>query len=185
MIMRLVPVIRWLLARGSAVMILRVVQAGIGSLAIGSAPPTWRKIASLRHRSAASISWPSVTGTITRTGVESHWKIWGGDTITRIHKPSVEYEYSVGGIRHRGNRVGFLETSTSSRRRAEQKAARYTVGSEVAVFYDPAAPSEACLEREAEAPRDVVVFAIAKWVPLVVGFLLVFAAAFVPDEWWS
>jgi hypothetical protein len=54
----------------------------------------------------------------------------------------------VDGVRLAGNRIGFRQRSYLRKQRAETELARYPVGSDVEVFYDPAKPGDAVLARE-------------------------------------
>ncbi|MBI4346687.1 MAG: DUF3592 domain-containing protein [Elusimicrobia bacterium] len=66
----------------------------------------------------------------------------------RVRAAQVEYEYEVAGRTYRGDVIdagGSLWTSSPAR--AEEVRRRYPEGSVVAVYYDPADPRRAFLER--------------------------------------
>ena len=147
----------------------------MGLIMSAAALSTLWKMARLRRQISDSRSWPSVTGTITGTGTEGRWK-WLGRSFHRIYSPTVTYEYSVGGARYAGHRVGFPEINTSFRSRAERIAARYAVGIQVLVHYDPADPEEAFLEREPDAQIFMVLGAFVGVAGLLFGLSLVFRA---------
>ena len=61
-----------------------------------------------------------------------------------IERPRIVYEYVADGATHQANRISFGGTSSvGGRKRVE----RYPAGSMVQVFYDPAKPTSAVLER--------------------------------------
>jgi hypothetical protein len=93
--------------------------------------------------------WPVVRGRIVSSGVEAYQN-WTSDegrwTHRTHHKSSVEYEYTVNGRKYRGDRltIGVVVSATLPGF-ARRIAARYPVGREVNVHYDPKMPSESVL----------------------------------------
>jgi Protein of unknown function (DUF3592) len=86
--------------------------------------------------------WPSTEGRVIASRVEARRSRPGGDLS---NQPFVQYEYVVGGRTYRGARVDVGERTPGSE--LEAVLARYPVGAAVTVFYDPADPSKALLER--------------------------------------
>jgi hypothetical protein len=89
--------------------------------------------------------WPSTPGRIVRSGTMAQ-------TVTHADAPSsirnvadVAYEYTVGGRTYRGSRIGVAGSTGGPDVAAT--LARYHVGALVTVFYDPADPKNAVLER--------------------------------------
>jgi hypothetical protein len=95
-----------------------------------------------RIRISASQRWRQVDGTIVRCGVELDP---GPDS--NGYMALVSYEYAVNGVAYTGSRVGFSEQFYVRRKNAEAVAARYPVGSRLPVYFDPAKPDDAVLER--------------------------------------
>jgi hypothetical protein len=121
--------------------------------------------------------WPSATGKVIVSTVQSHKKTPGdpgynfGDTEV-TNEPRVEYEYRVGGRKYRGRRITIGEKTSGSE--LEAILARYPVGAAVTVYYDPANPQTAVLERDLPAGLwavgvGCVVLSIA--VPLVAALV--------------
>jgi hypothetical protein len=79
--------------------------------------------------------------------------------------PAVEYEFSVGGRKIRGNRISIGEDSGGANTAATLR--RYTAGAAVTVYYDPANPKNCVLERG--VPEGV-----GKGLAILVGFVVVF-----------
>jgi hypothetical protein len=84
------------------------------------------------------------------------------------NQPLVEYEYTVGGKKYRCSRIDVGEMISGSE--LETVLSRYPIGAEVTVYYDPADPSKALLERE--LPRKVF-WAVGCVLALVLGAPLV------------
>ena len=90
------------------------------------------------QQAQASGDWPSTTGTVTVSKVDS--------TIGRKTKAKINYNYSVNGSNFVGTRVRFADTTGSRRSAQEQLIEPYPVGAKVDVFYDPDSPKIAVLE---------------------------------------
>jgi len=91
----------------------------------------------------AAQSWLSTTGQVVLSRVE----VSGGDTTTV--SPRVVYQYQVGAQSYQSEviRAGSQFYSTPSSRQAYDTVDRYPVGATVTVYYNPANPAEAALER--------------------------------------
>lgn len=124
-----------------------------GAVLIGTAALGFFLIAySQRSRQLAQVSqrWPQAQGQIVRAEVEmsvSHDS--DGRSIQRYY-PMVEYAYTMGGQTYTSRRIAFGATNTYGRvAEAARELARYPLGQSVPVYYDPARPTEAVLERKA------------------------------------
>ncbi len=94
-------------------------------------------------------TWSCVPGTVLRSQVVR--RTGPDDPQTATYEARIEYEYAVGDRTLRGRTICSRggELDAPLRQRAEQRCLRYPVGAEVDVFYDPAEPGKACLERSA------------------------------------
>ncbi len=95
--------------------------------------------------------WPSAEGKVIASRVESRTRLPGDpaydfDDTEVTNEPLVEYEYHVGGRKYRGKRITIGEKTSSYE--LESLLARYPVGTAVTVYYDPANPQTAVLERD-------------------------------------
>ena len=118
----------------------------------------------IRQQQAAQ-NWPSVQGMITDTYIkESVNESFDetDDTITYV--PKVVYEYMVDGEVYSSMQltIGF-ERSYDRRQKAEEVLTSYPVGVRVNVYYDPANPAEAALNRDLNGFNNVA---------LIVGIVL-------------
>lgn len=96
--------------------------------------------------------WPSTLGKIVRSEVV---RMRGGawDSRHTSHEAHVEYRYEVSGRVFTGTTIdlgGTVHTSLS--RHAAKCCASYPAGVRTLVYYDPARPERACLERTGAGP---------------------------------
>jgi hypothetical protein len=94
-------------------------------------------------------SWPSTPGRVVASGTEALPVPSGGprSTDTELRNfARVEYVYTVGGREYRCDRVSIGENTGNFE--VPETSARYPVGKAVTVYYDPANPEQAVLERE-------------------------------------
>jgi hypothetical protein len=105
-----------------------------------------------RRKAEASKTWPTTSGRIVRAEVRrvQYTDYDDGDSSTYWrYYPLVEYEYRVGDQTYIGHRTAFTEKAFTSEAGAQRQIARFPVGSEVMVYYNPEKPEEAVLERSA------------------------------------
>lgn len=95
--------------------------------------------------------WPSEPGKVVISKVKSHKKKpsepgYNFSDTEVTNEPQVEYDFLVGGSKYRGTRITIGEKTSGFE--LESILARYPVGAEVTVYYDPANPKKAVLERD-------------------------------------
>ena len=90
-------------------------------------------------------SWTQTTGTIVRSEMTVTHHRFPGEAETVKNAPAVEYEFTAGGRKYRGSRIGIGDDSGGENSAAT--LARYRKGAQVAVFYDPDDPRNCVLER--------------------------------------
>jgi hypothetical protein len=111
--------------------------------------------------------WGTAVGRIAKSSTAAERHRFAGEATTVKTMPAVEYEFSVGGHKVRGNRIAIGDDSGGANTEATLR--RYTVGAAVTVYYDPANPKNCVLERG--VPEGV-----GKGLVIIVGFVVVFAA---------
>lgn len=115
------------------------------------------------RRAAESASWPTVSGTVTKSVVTSHSSTHKGSTTTSYHA-HIEFDYQVDGTTRHGNRRTY-KVMGSSEAAAREAVAAYPVGRAVTVSVDPEDPDRAVLEPGQDwanaIPIAVGLFAIA------------------------
>lgn len=94
-------------------------------------------------RQAAQV-WPQTTGTVLFSTIQIRRQ-----ARSRSEVPVVSYQYQVGGQLYQGQRIRAGDQFASIRVSgdAQKTIARYPAGATVVVFYNPANPAEAALER--------------------------------------
>lgn len=95
---------------------------------------------------AVSGGWSTVQGEITSSGVEARVVRDSKGRERTEHSAAVKYTYQVGGQTYAGDRIGFGATQTFSMF-AKDLAGQYRAGQKVDVYYDPANPKDAVLQR--------------------------------------
>jgi hypothetical protein len=106
-----------------------------------------------QRRVRATAHWVSVRGTITAARVDAAHSTHGADLNTTDYAAAITYTYSFGKHSYTGSRLHLGERDRErSRRSTAREVARYTPGATVEVFYDPANPKEAVLQRRAPLP---------------------------------
>lgn len=93
-----------------------------------------------------SRSWPTASGTVQDSGMESHQSRDDDGDIKTTYGATIQYKYTVDGQEFVGDRRTFSNVRTSSVRNTEKILERYPLGSSVDVFYDPDDPSSSVLE---------------------------------------
>lgn len=101
-----------------------------------------------RWREARRAStWPEARARITRSTVVAEHRRRTREALQVFNRPAVEYEFRVGPRTFHGRRIGLGDTPRNGARIAALLA-RYPVGADVPVFYDPRNPQDALLERD-------------------------------------
>ncbi len=93
-----------------------------------------------RARGAASLGWPSTTGTVKASSIAAYRAQGGKQYIAKI-----AYDYAVNGTSHSGERVRFGHRA-GALAAAEADVAKYATGVPVEVRYDPDKPQTSTLE---------------------------------------
>ena len=125
-----------------------------------------------RRSAKEAATWPSVRGKIVKSGVEEYQERddddEGRNRWHTAYRPTVEYAYPVSGREFRGNQINYAMNVSAGRGYAEKVAARYPVGGEVDVHYDPKNPGTSALRTAGGAGATWIIFVMA---------LIVFALA--------
>lgn len=95
----------------------------------------------MRYNTAqASTEWPTVTGTVTSSRVQTTSRDGRNE-----YMPRVQYSYGVEGRSFTGTRITASDEYQKNRGSAEDILVRYPSGASVAVFYDPQDPANSVL----------------------------------------
>lgn len=118
----------------------------------------------------AASSWTKAGGRITRSELATETR-YVQKTPREVQVPRIEYEYTVGFHKFVGRRVSLAEIIAGAQ--AKEALARYPVGTGVTVYYDPANPSDAVIE------RDLPPFVHSVW-----GLVAAMTAIILAAAWW-
>jgi hypothetical protein len=96
----------------------------------------------------ATRRWPSTEGRVVASASRAESMLEPGGTHNTVYEPRIAYEYNVGGQSYRSQQLSYgAVAGKSDSGWARGMAARYPEGTSVQVFYNPAKPAEAVLER--------------------------------------
>jgi hypothetical protein len=127
----------------------------------------------MQRASARARQWPTAPARIESSGVRSYEErdtsSNGRSRMRTMARPDVVYSYAVGGVQYRGNTVSIIKSSTNSDAFARKVAARYPVGKEFRVHYNPDNPSESALDPR--APLGLYFFYVMPVIVLAIGYL--------------
>ena len=122
--------------------VLRVVGTGIVGIGVLTAYGTVR----MRLKTAQAHKWPTVTGTIVSSELESKTEDHSRKPI-RTYGAAIRYAYEVDGKAYESDQIQLGGTSeTSQPGEFERMVARYPEGMRVTVYYDPDDPATATIE---------------------------------------
>ncbi|MDF1512259.1 MAG: DUF3592 domain-containing protein [Anaerolineae bacterium] len=134
---------------------------GVGTVLLGAAYFITTVVTRARYQGTPN--WPTVTGNVQQTFVYQHDRSTSEGTITTF-TPVVLYGYTVDSRVYEGSKRKFIpydQSSFRSEAEADMITARYTPGSEVPVYYNPANPAQAILEKpKATAHIAVLLYGI-------------------------
>ncbi len=112
-----------------------------------------------KKKVGASASWPSTPGSITRSSIAESVSTSDDDNITHYY-PQLTYKYQVAGTTYEGKRIMFGAVESGSHTKAQTTITRYPVGTSVSVYYNPADPKEAVLERQSKSSNIMLILGI-------------------------
>ena len=107
----------------------------------------------------AEENWLTAPGEVLTSELETHRSHTRSGTST-TYLPKVTYRYHIMGQTYTGNAIGFGK-STYGRGKAEAILARYPLGGQLSVRYDPADPTKAVLETKAAGFTNYLIVGIA------------------------
>ena len=122
--------------------------------------------------SLRSAAWPSVTGVVRASEVETSIQRRSSGPNRTSYLFSLRYEYTVDSQTYEGDRIRFGGYGDGTREFADAAVARFPVGAEVTVYYDPDDPGEAVLERGANTSAAITPFAVLVLLPVGLGLFL-------------
>jgi hypothetical protein len=114
-----------------------------------------------RQKAGESQRWPNTGGQITEARVTRSMHTDSDGDTSYSYEPHVRYTYQVGGREYFGEKITFgFKQTYSSESKALNVLARFPLGGQVNVFYNPANPEDAVLERTAGGSNISLVIGI-------------------------
>ena len=95
---------------------------------------------------------------------------------TTYYVPQVVFAYEVGGRSYQGSRISYAELKNTSRKKIDELIAKYPLGAEPEVAYDPNNPAECVIELGTKGTSPFsfnVVFLFAAGVASIVAGVLI------------
>ncbi|MEM9157539.1 MAG: DUF3592 domain-containing protein [Verrucomicrobiota bacterium] len=117
----------------------------------------------------ASLNWPNTVGKILKSEIIESTS--GTRSSRRIYKANVDYTYCVNDVFYDNNVVSAFQYSTSIRNQAAQVVRRYPAGKEVEVYYKPAKPEVATLEKGVQRPLGLALLAFVSVSLISIGLV--------------
>jgi hypothetical protein len=149
--------------------------AGLFFIALGLSM-YWHR-ARERAKAMATLDWSHAPGRVTASYI-------GNTTIPgayeygppEAYEPQISYSYEVAGAAYQGVRISFANLIDTNKERVTDLLARYPLGAEVQVAYNPADPKESVLEQTLKGTSPINVEVIGMFVTgaaaIVLAFLL-------------
>ncbi|MEA2811813.1 MAG: hypothetical protein QOJ17_5954, partial [Rhodospirillaceae bacterium] len=129
-----------------------------------------------RSQVAEAAGWPQTSGRIVASTVEHYRQRVGGartGTLVTFYEPVIEYSYRVADRDYHSTQLSFGGKAAGSQELAEARAARYPLGAQVVVHYDPKNPANAVLDLKVAYGVPLLAAAI-----VFLGLALFFSGAF-------
>jgi hypothetical protein len=98
----------------------------------------------IRRLSRQTSQWSVARGRVIQSKVVE-FEAWDDDSDSRRYRAAVMYTYEVDGVTYQGDRLTLGTFSSSSQGLARRTTAKYPVGSEVRVHYNPLSPGESVI----------------------------------------
>ena len=109
----------------------------------------YRRRARDHAKAEAALTWPRARARVTASSVRVTTETSSGADASvdnTYYIPQVWFAYEVGGTSYQGSRISYAELKSVFRKKADDLVAKYPVGAEPEVAYDPANPAESVIE---------------------------------------
>jgi len=138
----------------------------------------WRR-ARDHAKAVAASAWPRARARVTASsvGATTETSSSGNETIdVTYYVPQVWFAYEVGGTTYQASRISYAELKSAFRKKIDDLVAKYPVGAEVEVAYDPGSPAESVIEPGAKGTSPFnfnVVFLFAAGVVSIIAGVVI------------
>jgi hypothetical protein len=146
------------------------------------------------NKAKESVNWPTTTGKITYANVKRTIKrtssnrdrdgvsvnvgpvtVGTGGDRRYVYYPEIKYEYTVDNQKYIGKKISLASKSHKSKHSAQKIIDKYSLGTNVNVYYNPKKPQDALL---------VTGVTLGSYIPIIVGIIFTIGgavAAFKPE----
>jgi hypothetical protein len=125
-----------------------------------------------RKKVQASMAWPYAPGRVIASTVRQN--VTQGDAHhadTYSYSPFVQYEYAVNQQTYQSFQIAFQEKTYSRLKKAQEALQAYQPGQPVWVFFDPADPRNAVLDRSARGNNVTLALGVVLLLASVVSLV--------------
>jgi hypothetical protein len=139
----------------------------------------YRRGASNHATAEAALNWPRAWARVTASSIGVTTETGTGPEVsvdTTYYVPQVSFAYEVGGTSYQGSRISYAERKSIFKKKIVDLIAKYPVGAELDVAYDPANPAESVIELGAKGTSPFsfnVVFLFAAGVVSIVAGIVI------------
>jgi hypothetical protein len=146
---------------------------GLGVVVILFALYLYQTRARNHAKAVAALAWPRTRGRVASTSIGTT-TIPSGDPAgdTPAFVPQVAFAYEVSGTTYQGSRVSYADLKERTKQKVVDFVARYPVGADIQISYDPANPAESVLEPSTKGtnPFNIgIVFLLAAGAACLLG----------------
>lgn len=101
------------------------------------------------NRAKSTRTWTSTTGKVVRSRVKTD-RDPSMNSEETMYVPEIRYKYMVDGKEYTGKRIGYRAYSSTDSKEVKQALDEYAKKDKIEVYYNPAHPEKAVLERGGE-----------------------------------
>jgi hypothetical protein len=156
-----------------------LVLGGLGVFFILMGLWLYRRRARDHAKTAAALTWPRTRARVTASSVRVTTETTLGQDSSvdnTYYIPQVWFAYEVSGTSYQGSRISYAELKSVFKKRTDDLVAKYPVGAEFDVAYDPANPAESVIELGTKGTSpfnfSVVFLFVAGVVAIVAGVVI-------------
>ena len=127
------------------------------------------------YRSNSRIAtWSRTRGLIVKSELTTDFTSPRDGTRIELFRPDIAYRYAVDGREHESDRIEVSRLSSSDRAKAEATCARYPVGLEIDLSYNPRAEEQSIIEFDPKAVKTILFVSFGMGLGLIAFSFILF-----------
>lgn len=127
------------------------------------------------YRSTSRIAlWSKTRGRIVKSEILSYHERSSSAASIELFRPDIVYRYAVDGREHESDRIEVSRLSSSDLAKAEATCARYPVGLEIDLSYNPRAEEQSIIEFDPKAVKTILFVSFGMGLGLIAFSFLLF-----------